>query len=133
VAELCLGSRIFARLVESGLNPAFAVLFLHSQNLPHQGSVARFVLYARIVAWFLAGVARHLFWLAHGLILLQPGNSGSAPSQIHRSCATAAALMARDMAIHRAATATPSAANEDVGRRVAFLRRHLGPGGINGS
>jgi hypothetical protein len=84
VAGLCPGPGIFARLVEPGLNPAFAVLFLRSQNLPHQGSVARLVRCARIVAWLLAGVARHLLWLTHGLILLPPRNSGSAPSQIHR-------------------------------------------------
>jgi hypothetical protein len=52
VAALCPGPGIFARLVEFGLDPAFAVLFLRSQNLPHQGSVARLVLYARIVAGF---------------------------------------------------------------------------------
>jgi hypothetical protein len=46
------------------------VLFLRSQNLPHQCSLACLVLYIRILAWFLAGAARHLFWLTHGRILL---------------------------------------------------------------
>src|SRR6266852_3251909 len=34
VAGLCPRSGIFVRLVEFGLNPTFAVLFLRSQNLP---------------------------------------------------------------------------------------------------
>ena len=55
------GPGIFVRLVEFGLNPAFAVLFLRSQNLPHQGGLACLVRYVRILAWFLAGAARHLF------------------------------------------------------------------------
>lgn len=61
MAGLCLGPGIFVRLVEFGLNPAFAVLFLRSQNLPHQGGLACLVRYVRILAWFLAGAARHLF------------------------------------------------------------------------
>jgi hypothetical protein len=77
---------MFARLVETGLNPAFAVLFLRSQNLPHQAGLAFLVLcvYVRILAWFPAGAARHLFWLTHDRILLQPAVFGSIPSQIHR-------------------------------------------------
>lgn len=106
---LCPGSGIFAGLVEFGLNSAFAVLFLPSQNLPHHGSLAGLVLYVRILAWFVAGTARRLFWLIHGRILLQSGLSGSSPSQIHRlrdrprlSCP---ALMPGDIAIYWAATA----------------------------
>ena len=62
MARLSLRSGIFVRLVKFGLNPAFAVLFLRSQNLPHQGSLARLVLYVRILVWLLAGAAaRRLF------------------------------------------------------------------------
>lgn len=61
MAGLCPGPGIFVRLVEFGLNPAFAVLFLRSQNLPHQGGLACLVRYVRILAWLLAGAARHLF------------------------------------------------------------------------
>ena len=50
MAGLSLRSGILVRLVEFGLNPAFAVQFLRSQNLPHQGSLARLVLYVRILA-----------------------------------------------------------------------------------
>ena len=57
MAGLCPGPGIFVRLVKFGLNPAFAVLFLRSQNLPHQGGLARLVLYVRILAWLLAGAA----------------------------------------------------------------------------
>jgi hypothetical protein len=70
VAGLCLGSGIFVHLVELGLNPAFAVLFLRTQNLPHQGSLAGLVQHVRVVTWFLAGAARRLFSLTHGQILL---------------------------------------------------------------
>jgi hypothetical protein len=61
MAGLCPGPGIFVRLVKFGLNPAFAVLFLRSQNLPDQGGLARLILYVRILAWLLAGAARHLF------------------------------------------------------------------------
>jgi hypothetical protein len=105
VAGLCPRSGIFVRLVEFGLNPTFAVLFLRSQNLPHQGSLACLVLYVRVLAWILAGAARHLFWVTHGRILLQPGVFGSVPSQIHRLARPPAALMPGDIAVHRAATA----------------------------
>jgi hypothetical protein len=93
VAGLCPGSGIFVRLVEFGLNPAFAVLFLRSQNLPHQSGVVCLVRYVRILAWFLAGAARHLFWLTHGRILLQPRVFGSVPSQINRRAEQPAALV----------------------------------------
>jgi hypothetical protein len=101
MAGLCLGSGIVVRLVEFGLSPAFAVLFLPSQNLLHQGSLACPVLCARILAWFLDGVPRRLFWLTHGQILFQPGVFGSVPSQIHRLARPPAALMPGDIASHR--------------------------------
>ena len=81
MARLCLGSGILIRRVEFWLNPAFAVLFLPSQDLLHQDSLACLVLYARLLAWFLAGAARRLFWLTHSQILLQPGVFGSAPAR----------------------------------------------------
>jgi hypothetical protein len=92
---------ILVRLVEFGLNPAFAVLFLPAQDLLHQGSLACLVLQARILAWFLAGAARRLFWLTHGEILLQPGVFGSVPSQIHRLARSPSALMPGDVASRR--------------------------------
>lgn len=95
IARLCLGLGILVRLVEFGLNPAFAVLFLPAQDLLHQGSLACLVLQARILAWFLAGAARRLFWLTHGQILLQPGAFGSVPSQIHRLATIALGSHAR--------------------------------------
>ena len=101
MAGLCPGSGILVRLVEFGLNPAFAVLFLPSQDLLHQGSLACLVRYARILAWFLAGAARRLFWLTHGQILLQPGVIGSVHSQIHRLARPPAVLMPGDIASHR--------------------------------
>jgi hypothetical protein len=101
MAGLSLRSGILVRLVEFGLNPAFAVLFLPSQNLRHQGGLARLVLCAKILAWFPAGAARRLFWLTHGQILLQPGVFGSVPSQIHRLARPPAALMPGDIASHR--------------------------------
>ena len=101
MAGLGLRSGILIRLVEFGLNPAFAVLFLPSQDLLHQGSLACLVLYARILAWFPAGAARRLFWLTHGQILLQPGVFGSLPSQIHRPARPLAAFMRGDMASHQ--------------------------------
>jgi hypothetical protein len=60
-AGLCLGWGIFVRLVKLRLNPAFAVLFLRSQNLPHHGGLVGLLRYVRILAWFLAGTARYLF------------------------------------------------------------------------
>ena len=101
MAGLCPGSGILVRLVEFGLNPAFAVLFLPSQDLLHQGGLAGLVLYAGILAWFPAGAARRLFWLTHAKILLQPGVFGSVPSQIHRLARPPAALMPGDIASHR--------------------------------
>ena len=102
MAGLRPGPGIFVRLVEFGVNPAFAVLFLGSQNLPHQGSLACLVLYVWILAWFLAGAARHLFWLTHGPILLHPRGLWLSSSQIHRLARPPAALMPGDLAIHRA-------------------------------
>jgi hypothetical protein len=60
MAGLSLGPGILVRLVEFGLNPAFAVLFLPSQDLQYQGGLARLVLYAKILAWFPAGAGRRL-------------------------------------------------------------------------
>jgi len=103
MAGLCPGSGILVRLVEFGLHPAFAVLFLPSQDLLHQGSLSCLVLYARILAWFLAGAARRLSWLTHGQILLQPGVFGSVPSQpsqIHRLARLPAALMPGHIGSH---------------------------------
>jgi hypothetical protein len=61
---------------------------LRSQNLPHQDGLAFLLLYIyvylRILAWFIAGAARHLCWLTHGQILLQPAVFGSVPSEIRR-------------------------------------------------
>ena len=101
---LCPRPGIFVRLVEFGINPAFAVLFLRSQNLPHQGRLACLVPCAVIVAWFLAGAARHLFWLTHGRILL----SSSAVRYPARSTVlrNRHGSMPRDIAIHRAAPRT---------------------------
>jgi hypothetical protein len=101
MAGLSLRSGILVRLVEFGLNPAFAVLFLPSQDLLHQGSLACLILYARILAWFPAGAARRPFWLTHDQILLQPGIFGSLPSQIHRLARPLAAFMPGDMASHQ--------------------------------
>jgi hypothetical protein len=101
MAGLSLRSGILVRLVEFGLHPAFAVLFLPSQDLLHQGSLACLVRYAEILVWFLAGAARRLFWLTHGQILLQPGVFGSVPSQIHRLARPPAALMPGGIASHR--------------------------------
>ena len=101
MAGLCLGSGILVRLVELGLNPAFAMLFLPSQDLLHRGNLACIVLYARILAWFPAGAARRLFWLTHGQILLQPGVFDSVPRQIHRPAPPPAAPMPGDIASHR--------------------------------
>jgi hypothetical protein len=98
---LCPGPGILVCLVEFGLNSAFAVLFLPSQNILHQGSLACLVLYARILAWLLAGAVRRLFWLTHDQILLQPGVLGSLPSQIHRLARPPAALMPGDIASRR--------------------------------
>jgi hypothetical protein len=69
-AGLRPGSGIFVRLVKVGVNPAFAVLFLRSQNLPHQGGLACLVRCARILAWFPTGAARRLFCITHDRILL---------------------------------------------------------------
>jgi hypothetical protein len=98
---LCLGSGILVRFVEFGLNPAFAMLFLSSYDLLHRGSLACLVLYAKILAWFLAGAARRLFWLTHGQILLQPGVFDSVPRQIHRLARRPAAPMPGDITSHR--------------------------------
>jgi hypothetical protein len=70
VAGLCLGSGIFVQLVEFGLNPAFTVLFLLTQNFTHQGILAGLVLHVRVGVWVSAGAARRVFSLAHGQILL---------------------------------------------------------------
>jgi hypothetical protein len=61
VAGLCPRSVIFVCLVEFGLNPAFAVLFLRSQNIPYQVGLVCLLRYVTILAWVLAGAARHLF------------------------------------------------------------------------
>jgi len=52
VAGLCFPSEIFIRLVKLGLNPAFAVLSLRTQNLSHQRSLAGLVQHLTAVAWF---------------------------------------------------------------------------------
>jgi hypothetical protein len=46
----CLGSGLFVWLVELGVNPAFAVLFLPAQNLPHRRGLAGLVLSLSAVA-----------------------------------------------------------------------------------
>jgi hypothetical protein len=127
MAGLCLGSGTLVRLVEFGLNPAFAMLFLPSQDLVHQGSLACLVLYARILAWFPAGAARRLFWLTHGQILLQPGDFGSAPRQIHRLARPPAALMPGDIASHQQQwhTIHGMSASRDLACRMAAWRRCL--------
>lgn len=74
MAGLCLGPGLFVHL-ELRLNPAFAVLFLRTQNLAHQASLAGLVQHVRAMTWFLAGNARRLFPLTHGQIHLQAGLS----------------------------------------------------------
>jgi hypothetical protein len=101
MAGLSLRPGILVRLVEFGLNSTFAVLFLPSQDLLHQGGLACLILYAKILAWFPGGVARRLFWLTHGQILLQPGVFGSVPSQIRRLARPPGALMPGDSASPR--------------------------------
>ena len=90
MAGLCPGSGIFVHLVEPGLNPAFAVLFLRTQNLPHQGSLAGLVQHIRVVTWFLTGAARRLSSLTHDQILLQAGfQLSTMPEPLSRGIALA--------------------------------------------
>lgn len=77
--ELFSRSGIFVCLVELRLNPAFAVLFLRTQNLSHHGSLAG-LQRVRAMTWFLAGASWRLFPLTHGQIHLHAGLSVSAPS-----------------------------------------------------
>src|SRR5215471_3825709 len=61
------------RVFETGLCPAFPVLFLLAEHLPHQGIFAGVVHLARLIVRLIAGAARHWWPLTHIRPSSRPG------------------------------------------------------------